>query len=196
MSGDRIVMRSVWEEKIQAAWPVTVVSDSVQALVLYLAAGTTYKIRDFSGRLDGRMPVGEWELVDREWKSDMLRIMLPGDNHAYLGFWDRCQRFDRWYINLEREHERTKYGIDFVDHFLDIVIRPDTNEWRWKDEEELDHAVSRGLIIRQQAGRIREEGYLALKRWEAGTMPFGQGWEFWRPNPDWSIPSLPPGWNG
>ena len=87
---------------------------------------------------------GEWKLIGREWKNDMLRIMLPGDNHAYLGFWDRRQRLDRWYINLEREHERTKYGIDFVDHFLDIVIRPDTNEWRWKDEEELDHAVSRG----------------------------------------------------
>ena len=136
-------MRSIWDGKVQAAWPVTVVSDSAQALILYLAAGMTYKMRDFSGGLDGRMPVGEWEPIDREWKSDMLRIMLPGDNHAYLGFWDRRQRFDRWYVNLEREYERTKHGIDFVDHFLDIVIRPDTNEWRWKDEEEFDHAVSR-----------------------------------------------------
>ena len=70
-------MRSIWDGKGQAAWPVTVVSDSAQALILYLAAGMTYKIRDFSGGLDGRMPVGEWELIDREWKSDMLRIMLP-----------------------------------------------------------------------------------------------------------------------
>ena len=100
------------------------------------------------------MPTGEWTLIDRQWTNDILRIMLPGDNHAYLGFWDRSQRFDRWYINLEREYERTKHGIDFVDHFLDIVIRADMNEWYWKGKAELGYAVPVGLITQKHTDRI------------------------------------------
>ena len=114
-------MRSVWDDKIQGAWPVTVVSDSPEALVLFLAAGTMYKIRHFSGDMQGRMPIGEWKLVNREWTRDMIRIVLPGDNHAYLGFWDQHSHFERWYINLEREYERTPIGIDFIDLFLDVI---------------------------------------------------------------------------
>lgn len=193
--GDRIVMRSVWDGRIQAAWPVTVVSDSREALVLFLAAGTKYKIRHFSGDTQERMPIGEWELVDREWTRDMIRIMLPGDDHAYLGFWDQHRRFERWYINLEREYERTSFGIDFVDLFLDLVIDADTKEWRWKDESELSCAVSLGLVSEEEADHIRNEGCTALRRLDAGEPPFGQGWEQWTVDPEWSLPSLSPGWD-
>ncbi|MDE2715760.1 MAG: DUF402 domain-containing protein [Chloroflexota bacterium] len=188
-------MRSVWDGKVQAVWPVTVVSDSPEALVLFLAAGTKYKIRHFSGDMQGRMPIGEWQLVNREWTRDMIRIMLPGDNHAYLGFWDQRHRFERWYINLEREYERTSIGIDFVDLFLDVVIDPDTKEWYWKDESELSCAVSLGLVSQQEANLIRAEGCAALWRFTAGAPPFSRGWAYWRPDPDWPIPSLDTEWN-
>ncbi|MCY3544220.1 MAG: DUF402 domain-containing protein [Chloroflexi bacterium] len=190
--GDRIVMRSVWGDRIQAAWPVTVVCDTTEALVLYLAAGTVYKMRTYTS--EGRLPIGEWNHLDREWTADMLRIMLPGDQHAYLAFWDQELRFSRWYVNLEREYIRTDMGIDFIDHFLDIVIEADLKTWRWKDEAELSRAVSLNLVSRKQAEEIRAEGCLALSRRDAGIPPFGQGWECWTPNSEWSVPTLPPDW--
>lgn len=190
--GDRIVMRSVWGDRIQAAWPVTVVSDTAKALMLYLAAGTAYKMRTYTS--EDRLPIGEWNHLDREWTADMLRIMFPGDQHAYLAFWDEENRFSRWYVNLEREYNRTAIGIDFVDHFLDIVIEADLKTWRWKDEAELGRAVSRNLISQRQAEEIRAEGCLALSRLEAGMAPFGQGWECWTRSPEWLVPTLPPDW--
>ena len=188
-------MRSVWDDKIQAAWPVTVVSDSPEALVLFLASGTKYKIRHFSGDMQGRMPIGEWKLVEREWTRDMIRIMLPGDNHACLGFWDKHCRFERWYVNLEREYERTSIGIDFIDLFLDVVIDPGTKEWHWKDESELSCAVSLGLVSQEEANLIRAEGCAAIRRFTAGAPPFSQDWENWVPDSDWPIPSLDTEWN-
>ena len=194
-AGDRIVIRSVWDDKVQAAWPVTVVSDSPEALVLFLAVGTMYKIRHISEDLVSRMPLGKWQLIEREWTRDMIRIMLPGHNHAYLGFWDQNRRFERWYINLEREYERTSAGIDFVDLFLDVVIDADAGKWRWKDESELDCAVSLGLISGEEADLIRAEGFVALRRLAASASPFCQGWAYWEPDPDWTIPSLDTAWN-
>ena len=194
-AGDRIVMRSVWGDKVQAAWPVTVVSDSPEALVLFLAAGTKYRIRHFPNDMQGRLPIGEWKLVEREWTRDMIRIMRAGNNHAYLGFWDRYRRFERWYINIEREYERTSAGIDFVDLFLDVVIDADTREWHWKDESELGCAVSLGLVSGQEAEQIRAEGCVALRRFNNGAPPFGQGWENWVPDSDWPIPAFPAKWD-
>ena len=189
---DRIVMRSVWGDRIQAAWPVTVVSDTEETLVLYLAAGTAYKMRAYTS--EDRLPIGEWSLFDREWTADMLRIMFPGDQHAYLAFWDEENRFSRWYVNLEREYSRTAIGIDFVDHFLDIVIGADLKAWRWKDETELGRAVLSNLISQRLAEEIRAEGCLALSRLDAGMPPFGQSWECWTRNLEWSVPTLPPDW--
>lgn len=190
--GDRIVMRSVWGDRIQVAWPVTVVSDTAEALVLYLAAGTAYKMRTYTS--EDRLPIGEWHHLDSEWTADMLRIMFPGDQHAYLAFWDQEHRFNRWYVNLEREYSRTAIGIDFIDHFLDIVIGADLKTWRWKDEAELAQAVSLDLISPEQAEDVISEGHIALSRLEAGMPPFGQGWECWTRNQEWHIPSLPPNW--
>ena len=192
--GSQIVMRSTWNEKIQAAWPMTVVCDSEEALVLYLAAGTVYKLRNFESDATFRMPVGDWDFIDDEWTADMLRIMLPGDHHAYLAFWNRDHRFSRWYVNLERKYRRTQMGIDFVDHFLDIVIQADLTNWQWKDEHEFAQAVSIGLISQRQAAAIRAEGHRALGRLKANRTPFGEGWERWTRDPQWPIPSLPSNW--
>ena len=194
-AGDQIVMRSTWAKNIQAAWPVTVVEDSKEALVLFLAAGTAYKLRTYAQDSQYRMPVGEYSHIDREWTSDMLRIMIPGDNHAYLGFWDQDHLFNRWYVNLEREYRRTSIGIDFVDHFLDIVIQSDLRTWAWKDHDELREAVSIGLISQRQADAIESEGYKVLSRLKEKSPPFGQGWESWLHDSRWTIPTLPLDWN-
>ena len=53
---------------------------------------------------------------------DLIRITRDGDDHAYLGFWSEGGAFSRWYVTWERHYHRNSIGIDFVDHFLDIVI--------------------------------------------------------------------------
>ena len=190
--GDQIVMRSVWSKRVVAAWPVTVVEDSPERLVIYLAAGAKYKLRTFDSSAKARLPVGDWTLADDLWRVDLIRIMPAGDGHAYLAFWSDDGSFSRWYINLERHYERTKIVFDFVDHFLDIVIAKDLRSWSWKDEDELAEAVSSGVILSQQADEVRAEGHRAIARLEAHASPFNDGWERWKPNLNWAIPELPP----
>ena len=85
--------------------------------------------------------------------------MVSGEAHSTLLFWEGPERvFDRWYINLQAPFTRTPQGFDFVDHFLDIVVRPDFSDWVWKDEEELKKAASLGLVTPVQAQEIRAEG--------------------------------------
>ena len=97
--------------------------------------------------------------------------MRDGDDHAYLGFWSEDGTFSRWYINMEQHYRRTSIGIDFVDHFLDVVIDGNLTGWRWKDEDELAAAASTGLITRQAADAIRAEGRRAITRLEAHARP-------------------------
>jgi uncharacterized protein len=42
---------------------------------------------------------------------------------------------------------------------------------------------------------IRAEGERAIERIEAWSAPFDEGWEEWRPNQNWPLPSVPEGWN-
>src|SRR5437016_1213513 len=90
--GTHIVSRSMWKGRVVAAWPCIVVADSPQATVLYAPAGSTFKLRT---GVNPRLPIGEWEHVDLIWRSAYLRIMYPGDSHAYLAFWENGT-FDRW----------------------------------------------------------------------------------------------------
>ena len=187
-------MRSVWGKRIVAAWPVTVVEDSPDRLVIYLAAGSQYKLRTFDSSAKGRLPVGDWTLVDDLWRVDLIRIMREDDDHSYLAFWSDDGSFNRWYVNLERHYERTEIGIDFVDHFLDVVIPRDLGSWRWKDEDELSEAVAAGVISPQEADAVRAEGHRAIARLEAHASPFNEGWEQWKPDPNWAVPELASDW--
>jgi len=143
--GSQIVMRSTWDDKVQVAWSVTVVRDPEDALYSHSAAGTVYKLRTFESDMIFRMPVADWDYVDDEWTADLLRIMLPGYGHAYFAFWDRDHLFSRWCVNFEQEYRQTQIDIDFVDHFLDIVIQAGSTNWQWKDEHELAQTISIGL---------------------------------------------------
>ena len=123
--GDQILMCSVWGRRLLAAWPVTVVCDSAGLLATYLAAGTDWKRAQFNP--DGpRLPIGELPVVDDVWRSDLIRLMRPGEAHPLLGFYEGPHgEFSRWYVNLESPYRRTRLGFDFEDHMLDIVIQPD-----------------------------------------------------------------------
>lgn len=188
--GDQVVHRTVWEGKPRAAWPVIVVRDSEHFTALYLSAGTRFK------RTDVRLPIWPWSLVDDVWTSDVLVLTVPGEAHSVLLFWEGPERtFDRWYINLQSPFTRTPQGFDFVDHFLDIVVRANLSGWEWKDEDELQEAVSLRLVTPAEAQEIRAEGERVVSQIESRVFPFGDGWDQWLPDPSWAIPELPLGWD-
>ena len=165
------------------------VSDFGDLLALFLARGTRFK------RTNQRMPMGSWSLIDDVWSADVLLLVAPGDAFSVLLFWDGPNwNLSSWYVNLQTPFERTGLGIDFVDHFLDIVVGPDLSSWEWKDEDELHEATQLGLLSQSMANQIREAGERVIRRVKTGRSPFGDGWEKWRPEPGWSIPELPPGW--
>lgn len=193
--GDQILTRSVWGQRILAAWPVTVVTDTPELLALYLAAGSPYKRAQYDP--DGpRLPIGELPLVDDVWKGDLIRLNRPAEAYGLLGFYEGPQgEFSRWYVNLESPYQRTSQGIDFEDHMLDIIISPDLSNWTWKDEDEIKAAVNLRLITEGKAERIRAEGERVIERLESRSSPFNDGWEKWRPDPAWPVPELPVGWD-
>jgi predicted RNA-binding protein associated with RNAse of E/G family len=108
------------------------------------------------------------------------------EGHARL----RC-----WYVNLQEPCHRTSIGFDTADHLLDIVVNPDQSEWWWKDEDEFAEAQATGVLSVERAREIRTEGKRVLARMQADESPWCDGWEDWRPPPEWPIPELPEGWD-
>ena len=192
-TGDQTLFRFVWPWRVFSALPSTVV-ESGERIVLWIAGATS--VRWPPGR---RIPIpkiaaGRWEHIETEWYGGRLMLFEPGASHSIYVSWGRSGEFAGWYVNLEDPWRRSRFGLDTTDHLLDITVDPDRT-WRWKDEDELAEAVEIGLFSRERADEIRAEGERAVERIEAWTSPFDEGWESWRPDPEWPLPELPEDWD-
>lgn len=173
------------------ALPTRVVSPD--GLVLWLAPRTPVARPGIEGRGVREVPLEDrysqpWEPIDGSWTGDgVLIVGRPERAHSIWLFWDG-ERFAGWYVNLEAPWRRSRLGFDTEDETLDVWIESD-GSWEWKDEHELAVAVEVGFFGAQQAAAIRAEGERVLAEW-----PFPTGWEEWRPDPSWPVPSLPDGW--
>jgi predicted RNA-binding protein associated with RNAse of E/G family len=136
-----------------------------------------------------------WEVRPTTWTdTNVLSFAEAGRPHATLAFWDAAWAFRGWYVNLQTPLKPTPMGFDFLDQELDAWIEPD-GSWGWKDEDELERSVVAGIWTRDEAERIRREGEEAVARVLDGRPPFDREWRSWRPDPSWSMPRLPPGWD-
>ena len=194
--GDQIVLREVWRGRVWSGRPQIVVRDSPDLLALYIPAGTPWRK---PVTLDGgtlRIPKQEWRLADAIQRIETLRLVTPGAPHSVLVLWlSGFSKFLRWYVNLEAPLTRTPSGFDYMDLALDIVISAGQTEWKWKDVDELEEAVSEDLISSKLARELREEGESVLESMRAGKPPFSEDWDRWRPDPEWPRPTLPTGWD-
>ena len=172
------------------------VEDTPSRLTLFSGAGGR-KVR--ASLPDGspmRMPEDDCELLEEPWTLETLRIVVPGSRHSLLLFWTPgFQEFLLWYVNLEEPMVRTPIGFDYLDRFLDIEIAPDLSRWKWKDEDELEEAVARGIVTSQKAREIRAEGERVIAALDAKRAPFDEPWDCWRPDPGWPTPVFPDGWD-
>ena len=181
--GDVVVLREIWDGRIWKARAWIVVEDRPDRLVLWIPRGAQTRVPE--GR--PAVPAADWRLVAGSFRTNALRLTMPGAAHSILHFFG--DEFQGWYVNLERPLERSSVGFDLADLFLDLFVEPDGSH-RWLDENELEEAVATGLIGEADAAAARAEGERVLAEW-----PFPTGWEDWRPDPRWEPPRLPAGWD-
>ena len=196
--GDSVLLRYTQSKRVTMVIAATVVQDAPDLVTLYWAAGnpTKYAALNRAEAIEIYQSGQDYELVDTVWKqTDVICFIKPGDSHALWLLW-REGHVDlvAWYVNLQDPLVRTRTGFDTTDLELDIVIAPDLSSWRWKDEEDLDRAIGRGLISPQRAASIRAEGLRVIATMHASGSPFGDDWQNWRPDKTWQTPTIPDGW--
>ena len=89
---------------------------------------------------------------------------------------------------------RTPIGFEAMDLMLDVVVEPDLS-WRWKDREEFDEIVRRGLFDDALAERVMAEARRVIDDIDNADPPFDEPWPAWRPDPGWVRPALHDGWD-
>ncbi|MEV5966669.1 DUF402 domain-containing protein [Kribbella sp. NPDC051952] len=179
--------------------PMTVVRDDEDGLVAWLAPGTPL-IKPVLA--DGREtrhagPIGmfteERVLKLDVWRgTGILKVLPPEKPWSVWHFWDDDGSFRGWYVNLETPHVRDTEArrTSTVDHVLDLWIQPDRTI-EWKDEDELEGAVTAGRFTAAEAKAIIADAHAAIRDIEAWTSPFADGWKDWTPPPHWHIPVAP-----
>lgn len=200
--GDAVLWRSIYDARPGFVMPTRVIEDSAQAIALFEPTGVTVKARvGTRGGPRGRnMLPGGWDgrYEDRVWDGPgCLRLHLPGTGISVMRWWHpEKQRYDGWgwYVNLELPWRRTAMGFDSRDLLLDIVVAEDLSSWRWKDADELEWALEVGTMDAETAEFTKSAGAQAIALLEARAFPFDTDWHRWRPDPAWTLPTLPPHW--
>ena len=201
--GDTVLVQEIWKDAVWAARPMTLVQDEGGLVALWFPKGTTWK-RPISPshwpsegsrgeRLATCLVRGEWVFEDAEWDVSTLVLVCEGDWHALWVSWLDGNDHWGWYINLQEPFRRTELGYETMDLALDVVVDLD-GTWRWKDEDELETFVQRGVFDAELAARLREEGLCVARRAERGEGAFAEPWPHWRPDPAWLAPTLLDGW--
>lgn len=193
--GDQIEVRSIWHGRIHSAHPAFVVEDTGDVLATYLAAGQFFKRAFHADGTEARVPLGDWALIDEEWRVPALRFFLRGQAHSALAFLGG-RRAGQWYVNLEDAPTRTARGIDTRDHMVDVWFSLDRREYTWKDTDELVEAERLGVVGSAEAEAIRTEGGRVIEQVLQGThVAIDDQWHRWSPPAGWGIPELQPGWD-
>lgn len=200
-AGERIVHRSVDRASgvIMTVLAQIVVRDEPGAIVTYMPEGSLRKRRsgDRSGGPRGRQLV-RWDggYEDVTWsRTHVLMVHRPGDAFSVWTAWSAAEWRHVWsYVNLEEPWRRIPIGFDSRDLWLDLWSEPGSQEWHWKDEDELAWAVEAGRCTLERARAIRRAGESALEALDRREPPFDEAWADWRPDPRWPVPTVPPEW--
>ncbi|MFC6161667.1 DUF402 domain-containing protein [Kribbella jiaozuonensis] len=178
---------------------MTVVRDDADGLVAWLAPGTPLLKPVLADGRETRHagPVGMFT-EERVLKLDVwhgtgiLKVSPPGKPWSVWYFWGEDGTFHGWYVNLEREHVRdwTSRRTSTVDHVLDLWIKPDRTI-EWKDEDELEGAVTAGRFTAAESDRIIGNAHAAIRDIKSWTTPYSDDWHLWTPPPTWRVPAAP-----
>lgn len=193
--GQTIVMRDLQGGRIREVRPEIVIRDEPGLTAFWSPAGTIHRkaVNGFPSVINDNHETRYEESHLDSWK--IVRLAVPGEWYSVLLFFHAATgSMSHWYINLEEPLQRTCFGFDYADLFLDIIAAPDLSVWHWEDEDELEEAVSRGLVSPERSEFLYREGTKAIEWLISGNSSFN-GWEDWQPDPAWSIPVFPDGWD-
>lgn len=201
--GEQILLRYLRSKPGDLIVPITVVQDDDECIALYVAAGTPLKgqaTRD-GEKITRALPFVERErliggFADSTWSANhVLMLHRPDRMSATWFMWRESDgELFGYYGNIQAPLKRTHLGFDTADYLLDVWIYPDFT-WRWKDEDEWELAREHGLIDAGLLDDVRREGQRIVVDLESRAWPFNAGFETWRPDPAWPIPTLPPNWD-
>ena len=136
----------------------------------------------------------DWTHTDHEWDVSTLWILEPNDWFAVWVSWLPDGTHWGWYINFQEPLRRTARGVQSMDLMLDILVDPDRT-WRWKDDDEFELMIERGIYDGQLSEMVRAEAERVIGRIERSESPFDEPWPAWTPSSDWKLPELPYDWS-
>jgi hypothetical protein len=178
-----------------------VVSDDERGLVAWLPSGSEQLA---SLPVDGRhlrdRPMAERFTAPREFRvrnwhgRGILRVAPTARPWSIWYFSEDDGSFAGHYLNLELVHRRPADGSPRVhtrDLILDLWVE-DGETWL-KDADELEAVIVTGRYSREQAEVVSDIADQARRdQIDPRAWPLDDGWESWRPLPEWDAPlSLP-----
>lgn len=194
-TGESATLRGVGE-KVYWAYPTIVIKDNPELIVLYMPAGVMGKDTAHKPTPNELLSIEEIKIADYQWKrTDVVMLIVPGESFSTYLMWETgTKNLDCWYVNLQEPIRRTLIGFDTMDNMLDVVISPDMNSWRWKDDDEFTAAQNIGFYSPEKAREIWAEGERAIQLITKERRDLYKKWETWQPNPEWELPILSPDW--
>jgi hypothetical protein len=195
--GDTVALREIWLGRIWFARPAIVVEDLPEMTTFHVPSGIRFMqpVDDEGTYL--KVYADAWDLAAAPWGSPdfALSFAFPQTPYGVILGYEPPGELRDYYVNLQTPLRRTAIGFDYTDHLLDVVIPADRSSWAWKDEDELEAAVRRGLFSEAEAAWFRHWGERAAEHVLLGQPPFDRDWSTWRPDPAWGVPVLPDGWD-
>jgi len=204
LAGETIVLQEVWHGRLWSARPMRVVQDAGTSVMLWCPRGTAWKTSTTpptrpraatrAERLSQCLIERDWVLKDFTWPVSTLVHVTEGNWYAVWVSWRESDEAWGWYINLQRPFRRTAHSLQTMDLMLDVTVDLD-RQWHWKDEDEFAALITAGLIDEQEATQVRTAAWQGIAEVEANQPPFSDPWHDWRPDPAWTVPVLPAGWD-
>ena len=204
--GDSVALRGIYNQRVSYIQSTVVVQDCPEEVALavlpgaecYAPEGYIHGKHGVSGRWDrwDEYAKNNWKMQRYAWHTNRLLILLqPEKYYASYYFWQADEnRFLCYYVNFQIPFQRARIGFDTFDLELDIVIEP-TYEWHWKDVDDYQRGIECGILLNewtQEIDAAKQEIFDKLKK---RAYPYDGAWLNWMPDPDWSPPKLPEGWD-
>ena len=201
-SGDVIVWRGTYRNRVWHAQPVIVVKDTPEEMCVTLLPGTECVAPE--GYLDGKdstkrrwsFKEKDWKLENYAWRTNRLLILLEPDTYYSTMFFWRADSNDflLYYINFQLPFQRSHCGIDTLDLDLDLIINPDFS-FQWKDEDDYQKAIDHEVIMPEWTQAIEIAKKEIFNKLEKRQYPYDGSWLNWMPDPNWLPPKLPKNWD-
>ncbi len=204
--GESVALRGIYKNRVSYIQSAVVVHDRPEEVAVAVLPGAECSAPEGyingkhgpSGHWDrwGEYAKGSWNMQRYIWHTNRLLILLqPEKYYASYYFWRAAdEQFIGYYVNFQLPFRRSEVGFDSFDLELDIVIEP-TYVWHWKDEDDYRIGIECGILRREWVREIETAKPEVFSQLNKRQYPFDGAWLDWRPDPKWSPPKLPKGWD-